>query len=39
MGVVFLMVLITVPAWAEVPEVINYQGKLTDSDGNPFTST
>jgi hypothetical protein len=33
------MVLITVPAWTEVPEVINYQGKLTDSGGNPLDGT
>jgi hypothetical protein len=39
MGVVFLMVLITVSAWADVPEVINYQGKLTDSGGNALDGT
>jgi len=39
MGVVFLMTLVTVSAWAEVPSSINYQGKLTDSDRNPLTGT
>jgi hypothetical protein len=38
-GVVFLMILITVSAWADVPGVINYQGKLTDSGGNPLDGT
>lgn len=38
-AVVFLMILITVFSWADVPGLINYQGKLTDSDGNPLTGT
>jgi hypothetical protein len=38
MGVVFLMILVTVSAWA-VPTNMNYQGKLTDKDGNPLSGT
>jgi hypothetical protein len=33
------MTLVTVAAWAEVPDRINYQGMLTDPDGNPLTGT
>ena len=38
MSLVFLMLLIPVFVWA-VPTSINYQGKLTDSDGKPLTGT
>ena len=38
MAVVFLMILMTVSAWA-VPTSMNYQGMLTDSDGNALTGT
>jgi hypothetical protein len=39
MGVVFLMILMTVSAWSAVPTSMNYQGRLTDPDGNPLTGT
>jgi len=37
MALVFLMTLMSVPAWSAVPDRINYQGKLTDSEGNPLS--
>ena len=37
MGVVLLVTLMTVSAWAAVPDRINYQAKLTDSDGVPLS--
>jgi len=37
MAVVFLMILMTISGWASVPTIMNYQGKLTDTEGNPLT--
>ena len=31
-------ILVLAPAWAAVPESLNYQGYLTDRDGNPESS-
>ncbi len=36
--VVFIMVIICISVSAEVPDVINYQGRLTDSLGNPVAN-
>ena len=38
MGVVFLLIVMSVSAWA-VPTSMNYQGKLTDKDGKPLNGT
>jgi hypothetical protein len=35
LGVVFLMILVSVSAWAVMPTVLSYQGKLTDTAGVP----
>jgi hypothetical protein len=37
MALVLLMILVTISVWAAVPDRINYQGKLTDPDGNPMS--
>jgi len=37
MAVVFLLILMTISGWAGVPTNMNYQGKLTDTEGNPLT--
>ena len=34
-GVLFLLIMLPLAGYAEVPEQINYQGYLTDSEGNP----
>jgi len=39
MAVVFLLILMTISGWASVPTNMNYQGKLTDPDGNPLNGT
>jgi hypothetical protein len=38
MGLLFVVTLACFSAWA-VPNRMNYQGRLTDSDGNPLTGT
>jgi len=39
MALLFLLILMTISGWASVPTMMNYQGKLTDLDGNPLTGT
>ena len=38
-GVVFLMVFISVPGYAQMPKKINYQGYLTEAGGSPITGS
>jgi len=39
MALVLLATLVALPVWAAVPDRINYQGKLTDSGGNPLSGS
>jgi len=36
-GIVFLLIVMKVSVWADVPQIINYQGYLTDAGGNPIS--
>jgi len=39
MAVVFLLILMTISGWASVPTMMNYQGKLTDTEGKPLNGS
>lgn len=35
---IFISVALAAPTYADVPNVVNYQGRLTDASGNPIAS-